>query len=79
MTRIADATREAAAALRADGVTRDTLLEAKEFRNRHPVQRQADDILGLDASLDSGKGVNPTLGNLMKYYKKNAQRRIANG
>ena len=79
MTRIADATREAAAALRADGVTRDTLLEAKAFRNRHPVQRQADDILGLDASLDSGKGVNPTLGNLMKYYKKNAQRRIANG
>lgn len=76
---LVEATKEATSALRAPGVTIETLRDVKTFRNRHGIQRLADDLLGLDAALDRGKGMNPTLGNLMKYFHDNAQRRITNG
>lgn len=73
------ATKTVSGALQAPGVTAETIRDAKTFRNRHGIQRLADDLVGLDAALDRGKGTNPTLGNLLKYYHDNAQRRISNG
>lgn len=76
---LVEATKATAGALQAHGVTIETIRDAKAFRNRYGIQRLADDLVGLDAALDRGKGTNPTLGNLLRYYHDNAQRRISNG
>ena len=79
---LAVSTKSVTETMRHAAVNVETAQAVSSFRHRHPVQRIMDDIRGLDASLDSGRGANPhngySMGAIMRHFKNNYVERITN-